>query len=375
VRELNLIATGKLEWIDRPDPVPEAPDDAIVRPIVVSRCDGDTLPIHRHVSRAMQAGLRTGVIDAAVGHICGAVPFAGPFAIGHECVGEVVDVGSAVTRLAVGDRVVVPWSVSCGACDHCRRGLTSKCLTTRREAAGERLLAAYGFGPASGPYGGMVSDLVRVLFADHMLVRLPDGLDPLRVAAASDNLADAWRTVVPHLRARPGARVLVVGGGGQSIGIYAAGLAVAHGAAAVDYVDCSPQRMQIAESLGASTHRRSRRSTTPRSTYDIVVEASSSTAGIRYAIRATAPGGICTAVGYYVATNTGIPLMHMYANDITLHLGVSHPRAVLPELLDWVHAHDFPAERVTTHLASFDDAPAVYGVRTTKLVLRRAPLT
>jgi threonine dehydrogenase-like Zn-dependent dehydrogenase len=362
MRELNLVATGTLEWVERPEPVLEAPSDAIVRPIVVSRCDGDTLPIHHHVSRAMQAGLKTGVIDPAVGHICGPLPFKGPFAIGHECVAEVLQVGSAVTGVAVGDRVVVPWSVSCGECERCRRGLTSKCLATTEE----RVLAAYGFGAACGSYGGMVSDLVRVPFADHMLVPLPDGLDPLRVAAASDNLADAWRTVVPQLRERPGARVLVVGGGAQSIGLYAAGLAVAHGGT-VDYVDSEPRRVEIAESFGARADERRR----PRGVYDVVVEASSSRAGIRYAIRSTAPGGICTAVGYYLATNTGVPLMHMYANDITLHLGVSHPRAVLPELLSWVHANDFPAERVTTQLASFDDAPAVYGARTTKLVLHR----
>jgi threonine dehydrogenase-like Zn-dependent dehydrogenase len=367
MRELNLVATGRLEWFERPEPRIETADEAIVRPIVVSRCDGDTLPIHRHVSRAMQAGLRAGVIDPAVGHICGPVPFAAPFAIGHECVAEVVEVGAAVTEVAVGDLVVVPWAVSCGTCEHCRRGLTAKCLTTR----GDRALSAYGFGPASGPYGGMISDLVRVPFAGHMLVRLPDGLDPLRVAAASDNLADAWRTVVPQLHTRPGARVLVVGGGAQSIGLYAAGLAVAHGAAVVDYADESASRRNIAQSLGAAVTHRARRSTAARATYDIVVEASSSTPGLRYAIRSTAPGGICTAVGYYIARNTGVPLMHMYANDITLHLGVGHSRAVLPELLDWVHAHDFPAERVTTKVAHFDDAPTAYAMRTTKLVLQR----
>ena len=128
----------------------------------------------------------------------------------------------------------------------------------------------------------------------------------------------------------------------------------------------------IAESLGASVRRRARRSTSPNATYDIVVEASSSTAGLRYAIRSTAPGGICSAVGYYIARNTGVPLMHMYANDVTLHLGVGHSRAVLPELLDWIHAHDFPAERVTTKVASFDDAPTAYAARTTKLVLQRS---
>ena len=67
--------------------------------------------------------------------------------------------------------------------------------------------------------------------------------------------------------------------------------------------------------------------------------------------------------------------MHMYANDITLHLGISHPRAVLPELLAWVHENEFPAELVTTQLAAFDDAPSAYGARTTKLVLHRSPLS
>jgi threonine dehydrogenase-like Zn-dependent dehydrogenase len=371
VRELNFLSAGRLDWIERDDPVLQTADDAIVRPFVAGRCDGDVLPIHKHVSRAMQAGLKAGLIDPAVGHICGRVPFHGPFAIGHEAIAEVVEVGPSVECLQAGDRVVVPWSVSCGHCDACARGLTSKCSTAR----GDRTLAAYGFGPASGSFGGMVTDLLRVPFADHMLVPLPDGLDPLRVAAASDNLSDAWRTVVPQLRARPGATVLVVGGGAQSIGLYAAGLAVAHGASAVDYADSSSRRLAIAESLGATGHERSRRSVAPRGTYDIVVEASSSTAGIRHALRSTAPGGVCTAVGYYVATNTGIPLMHMYANDITLHVGVSHPHAVLPDVLAWVNEHDFPAESVTTLLADWDDAPSAYAERTTKLVLHRPPLS
>jgi threonine dehydrogenase-like Zn-dependent dehydrogenase len=372
LRELNFLAAGKLAWVERPDPTLETGDDALVRPFVVGRCDGDTLPIHyRGVSRAMQVGLKVGLVDPVVGRICGPVPFRGPFAIGHEAIGEVIAVGSQVEKLAVGDRVVVPWSVSCGQCDHCLRGLTSKCTTSR--TGGQGVLSAFGFGPASGPYGGMVSDLIRVPYADHMLVRLPDGLDPLRVAAASDNLADGWRAVVPQLRARPGASVLVLGGGAQSIGLYAAGLAVAHGAQVVDYLDRSRARVGIAESLGARGHVSDRSYPKPGRGYDIVVETSSSTRGLRHALRSTMPGGVCTAVGYYVGTNTGIPLMHMYATDITLHLGISHPRAVLPELLEWVLEHDFPAEKVTTSLADFDDAPRAYATRTSKLVLQRPP--
>lgn len=374
MRELNLFGVGDLRWVDRPDPVLTSAHDAIVRPFVVSRCDGDALPIHRHVSRGMQLGLRAGLIDPAVAHICGPVPFAGPFPIGHECVAEVLEVGAGVREVRAGDVVIVPWSVSCGQCSACQRGLTSKCVTTRRTPDGERPLAAYGFGPASGPFGGMVSDLLRVPFADAMLVPVPAGVDPLRVAAASDNLSDGWRTVAPLLRQRPDATVLVIGGGGQSIGLYAAGIAVAMGAPRVDYVDSSAGRLAIAESLGATVAERGRRSTSPVGAYDIVVEASSSTAGLRAAVRSTAPGGTCTATGYYVGMSTGVPVMHMYATDVTLRVGVSHPRAVLPELLDWIATSGFEAERVTTELADFEDAHAAYARRATKLVLARERL-
>ncbi|WP_433591678.1 hypothetical protein [Nocardia sp. CA-145437] len=77
--ELQFIRAGRLEWRDRPTPVLQDARDAIVRPIVAGRCDGDTLPIHRHVSRAMQVGMRAGLIGPVVGSICGPVPFRGPF--------------------------------------------------------------------------------------------------------------------------------------------------------------------------------------------------------------------------------------------------------------------------------------------------------
>ena len=365
MRELAFIRSGRLAWRDRDGPVLREPGDAIVRPFVAGRCDGDTLPIHRPVSRAMQAGLGLRVIDPAVGCICGAVPFKGPFAIGHECVAQVLAVGADVRNVRVGETVVVPWAVSCGACDRCCRGLTSKCATTAT-----RTLAAYGFGPASGSWGGMVSDALRVPFADHMLVAVPPGVPPLRVAAAGDNLADAWRSVVTPLRERPGGSVLVIGGGAASIGLYAAGLAVAHDAGAVHYLDDDAARRRIAETLGADTRPFGARTTVR---YDIVVEASSRAAGLRRAIRSLAPGGICTAVGYYLATATRVPLMHMYATDASLRVGVSHARAALPDLLAFVARSGFPAERVTTLTADWEDAPTAYAARTTKVVLQRDP--
>jgi threonine dehydrogenase-like Zn-dependent dehydrogenase len=378
MRVLTFVRSGRLEWRERPDPILVEPTDALVRPFVASRCDGDVLPIHRPVSRAMQAGLRVGVIDPVVASIVGSVPFRGPFAIGHECVAQVTAVGADVTDIAVGDIVVVPWAVSCGRCEECRLGLTAKCSTLLAQSPGGTL-AAFGFGPSSGAWGGMVADSLRIPYADHMLARVPAGVDPLRVAAASDNLADAWRSVVPPLRGRPGGAVLVIGGGAQSIGLYAAGLAASYGASLVDYVDDQDERLELAAALGASAHRvdrsrgRSVLSAVPRR-YDVVVEASSRNQGLRDAIRALRPGGVCTCTGYYLATGTKLPVMHMYATSATLNVGISHVRPVLAELLDFVATTGFPAERVTSLLADWEDAPDAYAARTTKLVLHRAPL-
>ena len=121
------------------------------------------------------------------------------------------------------------------------------------------------------------------------------------------------------------------------------------------------------------TSGRSRR-TRPARLYDIVVEASSTAAGLRQALRALAPGGTCTAVGYYLATGTRLPVMRMYATSAPLQVGVSHARAVLPDLLEFVARTGFPAEDVTTLTADWNDAPAAYASRTTKLVIQRDPL-
>ncbi|MFB9832836.1 alcohol dehydrogenase catalytic domain-containing protein [Actinoallomurus acaciae] len=377
MRELRFERSGRLAWHER-DPLSlQDGGDAIVRPFVAGRCDGDTLPIHRPVSRALQAGIALGIVDPVVACICGSVPFKGPFAIGHECVAQVTAVGAEVRNVGVGQTVVLPWAISCGVCSRCRRGLTSKCATTT-----DRTLAAFGFGPASGPWGGVIADQVRVPFADHMLVPVPDGVPAPRVAAAGDNLADAWRAVVPPLADREGGSVLILGGGAKSIGLYAAGLAAAHGASVVDYLDDNPRRRSVAESFGARTRpltaprlSSSRRTAATRRRYDVVVEATSRAAGLRQAVHALAPGGVCTAVGYYLAAGTRVPLMRMYATDATLRVGVSHVRAVLPALLDFVQRTGFPAERVTTLTADWNDAPRAYAARTTKVVLRRDPLT
>jgi alcohol dehydrogenase len=109
----------------------------------------------------------------------------------------------------------------------------------------------YGFGALGGGWGGMLSDLVLVPYADAMLVPVPDGLDPHVVASTADNIPDGWRAVVPALSDYPGADVLIVAGGGRSMALYATDVALAFGAASVTYVDTDADRLRVVEELGA----------------------------------------------------------------------------------------------------------------------------
>jgi threonine dehydrogenase-like Zn-dependent dehydrogenase len=191
VQQLTYTAPNDLEWREAPEPQLSSDRAALVRPLAVATCDLDALIISGHS------------------------PFAPPFPLGHECVAEVVDAGDAVTSLREGQLVSVPFQISCGECEPCRRGRTGNCS----EVA---FMSTYGFGPAVERWGGFLSDLVCVPYADHMLVPVPDGLDAAAVASVSDNISDAWRSVGPALAEDPGAPVLVVGGAGPgSIGLYA----------------------------------------------------------------------------------------------------------------------------------------------------------
>ncbi len=331
MKQLTYIKKNTLQWWDVPEPTLESPRDAIVRPLAAARCDGDKVFLFHNFTRLMQIGAGLHYLDPATLHLLGDKPFGGPFPVGHECVAEVVSCGEEVTTFQRGDRVVVPFAISCGSCLHCQSGLTSKC-----SKAGDTFLSAYSFGEAMGSWGGMISDLVRVPFADHMLVAIPKNVDPISLASASDNIPDAWRTVAPLLKNTPGAPVLIVGGGAESIGLYAAGIAIALGATEVRYVDYNQTRLDIAERLGADPvaipgkqKGRWYRKHAPEigGRYPIAVDASANPDGLRYALRSLAPGGTCTSVGYYFQKGTSIPLMQMYANDSTLHTGIAHPRS------------------------------------------------
>src|ERR1044072_7475500 len=201
MRQLDFIEKGKLEWREAPAPRLEGAGEALVRPLAVATCDLDLLLVR------------------------GLAPVAEPFPFGHECVAEVVDVGDGVEGFAPGDLVSVPFQISCGECDTCRRGNTGNCERVER-------MAMYGL-PMGTNYGGFLSDSVRVPFADAMLVPVPEGIHPAPIASLSDNIPDAWRTVGPQLAERPGAPVLICASG-AAIALYATAIALALGAERVE---------------------------------------------------------------------------------------------------------------------------------------------
>jgi threonine dehydrogenase-like Zn-dependent dehydrogenase len=378
MRQLTFIRRGVLEWRDLVAPQLQAPDDALVRPFAVARCDLDVAFLSINMKARLRIGVALGQVDPRVLEDFGRDPFAGPFAYGHECVAQVLKVGPGVSRLAVGDVVVVPFQISCGKCLSCQRGLTSHCDTERRSSA----ISAYGFSAhIGGVWGGAMSDMVRVPYADHMLVKVPAGVSPVSLASASDNIPDGWRGVGPHLKAHPGARVLILGGQAKSVGLYAAGLAVAMGAEQVDFVDTNQQRLDIAERLGARPTKRRSGSNAFKNllglapaSYPIVFDADGRDNAIDFAMRMLAHGGICTAASYYFKPGTKLPVWHMMVKSLRFETGYARPSAHLPDILALIASGKFDPGLVTTLLADWNDAPSALLDPSTKVVVHRATL-
>jgi threonine dehydrogenase-like Zn-dependent dehydrogenase len=342
MRQLTYEEVGRYAWGETPDPTITAPEQALVRPLVVACCD----------------------LDVAVAR--GAAPLPPGFAVGHEGLAEVVAVGDDVSGVGVGDRVVVPFQISCGDCRECRRGVTGSCGSVP-------LMAMYGLGPLAGlDGGGFMADLVLVPYADAMLIPVPATVDPIAIASLSDNIPDGWRAIGPfraELAALDAAdrRVLVVGR--QSIGLYAAAFAVAYGCH-VDYVDTDPSRLAAAESVGAVPHDAAKpdKSWEP---YPVTVHTTAEPALLAATLRATWPDGVCTDTGIYYQPKVEMPLLPMYTRGVRFVTGRVSARAVIPEILD-VLAGGCDLLPVVDRVVPWEDAPSAWPTMAGKTVFIRA---
>ena len=210
---------------DVPDARIEKPTDALVRITSTNICGSD---LHMYEGRT----------DFEVGRI-----------FGHENVGEVIEVGDAVDKIKVGDMISAPFNVSCGHCENCEHGLTNYCLVANPDpkVAG----AAYGFADM-GPWAGGQAELLRVPWADFDALRLPQDAHERQddYVMLSDIFPTGWHAVEMS-GMLPGETIVIYGGG--PVGQMAALSAVTKGAAKVMVVDRIPDRLRLADQIGAMT--------------------------------------------------------------------------------------------------------------------------
>lgn len=204
-----------------PDPRIEQPTDAIVEIVVTNICGSD---LHMYEGRT---SVEKGMV------------------LGHENLGRIKEVGKAVQRVKTGDWVCLPFNISCGSCKNCERGLTGFCLTMNPGSAG----AAYGYAEM-GPYRGGQAQYLRVPFADFNCLVLPEDAQEKQTdyVMLSDIFPTGWHaTQLADLQA--GESVVIYGAG--PVGLLAAYSAAIKGASQIMVVDRHPDRLRLAEQIGA----------------------------------------------------------------------------------------------------------------------------
>ena len=341
MRQLVYTQPGHVEWQDAPDPQLTDDSSALVAPLAVARCDLDEPMITR--------GL-----------------FPGPYPVGHEVAGRVVAAGDAVTRHSPGDLVIVPFQVSCGHCGPCRAGTFAACATYMAPIGG-----SFGFGAVGGGHGGALADLLAVPAADHLLIAAPAGIPAAVLATLSDNVVDGYRSVGPHLTARPAADVLVVADAPGSLALYAAGAAVALGASHVRYIDTDPHRAAAAAAIGAeATHYHL---PWPKRFDEaaITVDVTGTSAGLATVLRSTARYGYCTSLAIAFDAPAPMPLLEMYTRGITFHTSRADSLRYLPDVLELLTTTAFDPLAAPATIRPWDQAAEAWLEPAIKLIIER----
>ena len=328
MRALVFRGPMDLAWEDVETPRLIEPRDALVRPIAVARCD----------------------LDPAIA--LGLYPMPAPFVMGHEMVGEVVAIGEAISNVRLGDKVIVPFQLSCMTCAPCLRGHTNACVNVPSGTA-------FGLGPHGGiDLGGALAELVRVPWADVMLISLPEGMDPVVAAGIPDNVSDGYRCVAAPLAERPGAPVLVVGGLAPSVGLYAVMAALALGSERVVYVDDDAARLELAATAGAEVvdARDQWDSLKLADRFPIVVEANVLDPGRNFALQSVEPCGVCTSVSGGASSRSNLPLQSMYLKGVRYEIGRVHACATARPVLDLVSSGALDPARIINKVVPFSEA-------------------
>jgi threonine dehydrogenase-like Zn-dependent dehydrogenase len=355
-----------------PDPELLNPRDAIIKVTATAICGSD-LHLFGGYIPTMQAG------DI----------------LGHEFMGEVVEVGGDNARLQVGDRVVVPFTIACGRCYFCHEHLWSLCDNSNPNASMAEQLYGYsasglfGYSHMYGGYPGGQAEYVRVPFADVGPLKVPDGLSDEQVLFLSDIFPTGYMAA-ENCGIRPGDTIAVWGCG--PVGQFAIKSAYLLGAERVIAIDRFPERLALAASqghahvidytqvdvldelraltggqgpdacidaVGLEAHGTTLDAWYDRAKFSMYM-ATDRPHALRQAISACRKGGTVSIPGVYGGWLDKFPLGAAFAKGLTLKMGQTHMHNYLAPLLARIEQGEIDPSFIITHRVSLEDAPAMY---------------
>ncbi|MEU0133040.1 alcohol dehydrogenase catalytic domain-containing protein [Streptomyces sp. NPDC006296] len=317
---------GRGSWDSVSDPEVEQPTDAVVRVDATTVCVGDL-----HTLRGEVSDVRPGTV------------------LGHEAVGEVLEVGSEVHNVVPGDEVIVSSISACGRCMACRQGVFGQC--------------AQGGGWLLGhEVNGTQAELVRVPFADHSVHKLPYAMDRDTAVLFSEVLPAAFELGVRNGKVRPGAVVVVVGAG--PVGLSALIIAGIYSPARVISVDLSPERLAVASGMGADDAELPGRLIADLSEgpgADVVIEAAGSADSFVLCTRVVRSGGRIANIGMH-ETAVSLHLEQLCRKNITISTGQVDTSSIswLLDVLTPEHMESFA--RIVTQRRAAADMQSAYDI-------------
>ena len=367
-------AINKVEVRDVPEPQIVNPRDAIVRVSATAICGSDL-----HLLDGYVPGMKPGDI------------------MGHEFMGEVVELGAGVTNLTVGDRVVVPFPISCGNCWSCGKGMFSICENSNPNAWmaektwGFSSAGIYGYSHLSGGYAGGQAEYVRVPFADVGPLRVPDGMTDEQALFLSDILPTGWMGA-EMCDIKPGDIVAIWGAG--PVGLFAAASASLLGAGRVIVIDRFEYRLEMArthtraetinyelqdvhatikemtggrgadaciDAVGMEAH-----GTAAPYAYDRVFQAmrlhTDRPTALREAIMACRNGGTVSVIGVYGGFVNLFPIGSVMNRSLTIRTGQAHVHRYMQPLLERIQKGDIDPTFVITHRLPLEEAAHGYHI-------------
>ncbi|MFT3828596.1 MAG: zinc-dependent alcohol dehydrogenase [Opitutaceae bacterium] len=311
--------------------------------------------------------------------------------LGHEFMGEIVEVGPGVKQRKVGDRVVVPFTIACGGCHHCKRQEWSCCDNTNPNAAMAELIngyagsALFGYSHAFGGYAGGQAQYARVPFADVGPIKIESDLPDEKVLFLSDIFPTGYMAA-ENCNIEPGRSTVAVWGCGP-VGQFAVRSALLLGAAKVFAIDRQPERLAMAQAAGAypldesklDIHERLKELTGGRgpdaaidavgmeahgSLYDTVKQRLKLEQDrpyvLRQAMRAVRKGGVLSIPGVYTGMVDKIPFGAAFAKGVTLKMGQTHVHRYLRPLLELIDGGRIDPSFVVTHRFPLSRAAEAY---------------